>query len=195
MQCYLSLHLYYALFILTQVHITHASPAAIGAQPSLPALNASTNEVHLHCFTPGLHPERPLTNVNDCKNALALMVLEPNFITPYRFSKNSRRFDVIPVPKGWTSGDCIIFVSCENDRDTDVFRLADVAGQARKIIQACVEGQATPHGGINGVGTVGTFYVSVGKPLNARVSSTSRRVAGSTVMGNATLLGPGVSTE
>ena len=195
MQCYLSLHLYHALFVLFQILITHASPAVIEAQPSLPALNASTNDIHLHCFTPVAYPDRHPTNVNDCKNALASMVLEPNFITPYRFSKNKRRFDVIPVPKGWGLGDCVIFISCENDRDTDVFRLADVAGQARKIIQACVDGQATPYGGVDGIGTVGTFYVSVGKPLDPIGSSTSRRVAGLTAVGNATLLGPGVSTE
>jgi hypothetical protein len=107
-----------------------------------------------------------------------MMVLLPNFIIPYRFSKNKRRFDIIPLPKGWGTQDRIIFISCENDRDVDVFRLADVARQARNIIQNCVEGGITPYGGIEGVESVGSFYVSVGKPTDLRAFSTSELLRG-----------------
>ncbi|KAL2041856.1 hypothetical protein N7G274_005641 [Stereocaulon virgatum] len=190
MQHCVFLHVLHALLVLLQTLIIHASPAAIGVQPPLPALNESTsnlnllamlkgqpslsnsnggpNDVHLHCFTPVAHPDRGPTNVNDCKSVLEMIVSLPDSLTPYRFSKNKRRLDVIPLPKGWRTRDCIIFVSCENDRDMDVFRLADAARQARNIIQNCVEGETTPYGGIDGVGSVGSFYVSVGRPVGPR---------------------------
>ena len=217
MQHCLSLHVHHALLVLLQTVIIHASPAATGAQPPLPALNegpnnfhlpavlegqpslsrsnGSTNDVLLHCFTPAAHPDRGPTNADDCKNALAMMVLQPNFVIPYRFSKNKRRLDVIPLPKGWGTQDCIIFVSCENDRDVDVFRLADVARQARNIIKNCVEGEATPYGGIGGVGSVGSFYVSVGKPVDPSGFSTFRTPAGLRLVGDATLMRAEAPTE
>ena len=58
--------------------------------------------------------------------------------------------------------DCIVFVSCENDYDADVFRYADVAQKAKKVIDDCVNiDDGTPWGGVEPVGSIGSFYVSV----------------------------------
>ena len=92
----------------------------------------------------------------------------------YRFSKNLRRVDAIRLPKGWTQGDCIIMVSCANDRDTSAFRLADVALKARAIITQCVNGRDLSYGGIVGVSDVPSFYVSVaGHAENPQGNSTT----------------------
>ena len=59
-----------------------------------------------------------------------------------------------------------------NDRDTAVFRLADVAQVARRIIDRCVD-EPDPHGrypllkwgGVSGISAEETFYVAVAKPI------------------------------
>ena len=74
------------------------------------------------------------------------------------------------VPKGWKAGDCIIFISCSNSLDADIFRYADVARAVKNTIELCVDvddpfdPEQKPYGGLEGVGAVGTFYVSVGSP-------------------------------
>ena len=63
----------------------------------------------------------------------------------------------------------MIYVSCSNARDSDVFRYADVAYEARKVIKKCVSDQSEePYGGLNEVGLYGSFYVSVGRPVNQK---------------------------
>ena len=52
-------------------------------------------------------------------------------------------------------------LSSQNDYETALFRLADVAHQARAIINICVEGHDISYGGIVGIGAVPSFYVSV----------------------------------
>ena len=91
---------------------------------------------------------------------------EPGFTTPYIFSRTPR-FGVQTLPKRWKSGECLIYVSCINDHDVDVFRFADVAHQALKVIEACVDVQEPrlPWGGVEALGTVGSFYVSLGGPI------------------------------
>ena len=136
----------------------------------LPALsNTSLNEVIPHCFNQVSHPGIGFTNAADCNRALEGLIRQPGFTTLYRFSKNPRRADVIKVPKGWGAGACVIFVSCSNTRDSDVFRYADVAYEARKVIKKCISDEIEePYGGLNEVGLYGTFYVSVGRPVAPR---------------------------
>ena len=79
------------------------------------------------------------------------------------------------LPIGWQLGQgagCRIVVSCENDRDTAVFRYADVAQEARKIIDNCVDKPDThgrypllTWGGIHGLRGEETFYVAVASPI------------------------------
>ena len=86
------------------------------------------------------------------------------------------------LPKGWAAGQCGIFLSCANNADVDVFRYRDVAAEAANIIEKCVD--AKPYiawGGLDSVGQVGTFYVSVGAPVDRR--------------GNVRLLPPGIGTS
>ena len=184
----------FAVLLLIHTRMINATPALLNPPPSLTNSNTTTNDLVLHCFTPGMHPDRRISNLRDCKDALAKLVLEPNFITPYRFSKNKRRLDVIPVPKGWSSGSCLIFVSCENDHDTDVLRFADVARQARTVIRACVEGKEEPYGGINGVGPLGTFYVSVGTPISRERLTISEEDRSNLTVANAMSLGADVGS-
>lgn len=80
------------------------------------------------------------------------------------------------IPTGWqlgTQSECRIIVNCENDRDTAVFRYADVAYIARKIIDNCVD-KPDPFerypllkwGGVHGISGEETFYVAIARPLN-----------------------------
>ena len=82
------------------------------------------------------------------------------------------------VPIGWqktAESDCRIVVTCMNDRDTEEFRLADVAQVARRIIDHCID-EPDPHGrypllqwgGVSGIGE-GTFYVAVAKPVRHKL--------------------------
>ncbi|CAF9941661.1 MAG: hypothetical protein HETSPECPRED_003843, partial [Heterodermia speciosa] len=104
----------------------------------LPTSNTSTvplTDVIPHCFTPTSHPGIGLTNPSDCNLALTQLIRQPDFTTLFRFSKNPRRADVVKLPKGWGAGACVIFVSCSNTVDVDVFRYADVAYEARRVIR------------------------------------------------------------
>ena len=80
------------------------------------------------------------------------------------------------LPIGWQLGTrarCRIVVNCENERDTASFRLADVAQEARNIINNCVD-QPDPSGryallrwgGVHGLLGEDTFYVAVASPLD-----------------------------
>ena len=141
------------------------SPSSVSG--SIRSSNA-TNEVILHCFSPEIYPERLPLNATDCPKAMLELVLSPNFNTPHKFSKNTRRFDTHRLPMGWWHGNCIIMLSSSNDWDTAVFRLADVANRARSIINVCINGQAVTYGGIVGMlSDVPSFYVSVGAPAES----------------------------
>ena len=68
--------------------------------------------------------------------------------------------------------DCRIVVNCQNERDSAVFRYADVAQTAKMIIQNCID-QPDPTGRYpqlkwGGVAPVGenTFYVAVAHPID-----------------------------
>ena len=82
---------------------------------------------------------------------------------------------MIKLPVGWKAGHCVIFVSCSNSLDTDIFRYADIARAVKNTIELCVDvddplnPEQKPYGGIEGVGAVGTFYISVGNPNVPRV--------------------------
>ena len=131
-------------------------------QPPLDASQLSTNPF---CFNPTSHPGIVTTNAVDCDRALGVLVRQPHFATPFKFSKHSSPFfDVILLPKGWGSGECVIFVSCANKEDTEIFRYADVARIARRVITDCVKDNPVPYGGLEEIGSAGTFYVSVGRP-------------------------------
>lgn len=157
--------LFPTLFLNAQARPSGASDRQLPAALS----NSSLNEVIPHCFDQVSHPGIGFTNAADCNRALEGLIRQPGFTTLYRFSKNPRRADVVKVPMGWGAGACVIFVSCSNTRDTDVFRYADVAYEARKIIKKCIDDKTEePYGGLNEVGLYGTFYVSVGRPVNPR---------------------------
>ena len=73
------------------------------------------------------------------------------------------------MPRGWLARDCIILVSCENDRDAFAFRYADVLVIARRLVENCVGKEQESWGPLRGGGVEDildseTFYVSVGRP-------------------------------
>ena len=157
---------------------SNASPTTPQTHNSLEALNSSFNGIISHCYTPdgadtpGILP----VELKSCEDALSILVRTEDFTTRFRFSKNPRAM-AISVPVGWqkgTNAKCRIIVSCENDRDTGMFRYADIAQSARRIIQNCVD-KPDPFerhpllkwGGIDGIRGEETFYVAVAKPLRA----------------------------
>lgn len=156
---------------------SHASPTTARNQNSLVTFNSSSNIIISHCYTPegretiGIQP----VNLEACKDALAVLVLTPDFTTRYRFSQNPRAI-ARKVPLGWQlnrDSACRIVVNCENDRDTAVFRFADVAQAARRIIDNCVD-KPDPSGkypllkwgGIDAM-EVQTFYVAIARPAGS----------------------------
>lgn len=156
----------------------NASPTAPNDQNVPVIFNSTTNVIVPHCYipdgqdTPGIRP----TNLKGCQDALAVLVRTPDFTTRFRFSKNPRAM-AKEVPVGWQlshESECRIVVNCENDRDTAVFRFADVARIAKLIMDNCV-GKPDPSGrypllkwgGVHGIAEEETFYVAVGRPQSA----------------------------
>lgn len=153
-----------ASLLLFCVFNSHALSALEVSNSTIPLLKASTlGAVVPHCFSAGSHPQIRPTNLEDCKSTLRRLIHQPGFNDLHRFSRNHRRG--IQVPIGWRSGNCVIFLSCENDYDADDFRYADIARSAKWVIDQCVdlpEGK-TSWGGVNSTGNpeVGSFYVSI----------------------------------
>ena len=136
--------------------------------------NAS-NRIFPHCFTPMSVPGIKETNLTDCNTALRGLARQPDFRTRFVFSKNTRRG--LKVPRGWLARDCVIIISCENDRDAFAFRYADVLVIAKLIVENCVEREQEGFGtfrwgGVDQILDSETFYVSVGKPSEPIPSST-----------------------
>ena len=163
------------VFILLSTLVSRASLTLIDLNSS--SVTESTNRITPHCFTPGTSSDLGETNLKDCRDALAILARNPDFTTPFHFSKNPRRG--IRVPRGWKSGDCLILVSCENDRDAYTFRFADVLVVAKRLVDNCVEGRVSERwgllrwGGVDDLGASETFYVSVGKPFAPRIPAES----------------------
>ena len=161
-----NLTMIYGLLLLLVALAHHATSLLIDHKPSI--TSNSTNVIVGHCFTPLSVPGIKETNLRDCRVALNVLARVPDFTTRFSFSKNPRRG--IKVPRGWLAGDCIILVSCENDRDAWTFRFADVLAVAKRIIDACVGEEGTERwevlrwGGVEMLGASETFYVSVGRP-------------------------------
>ena len=159
---YLTIILESLLLLSTLSH--HATSTVIN-----PSLAPSSNAIIAACFTPEIRTVSE-TNMQDCRNALTVLARAPDFTTPKTYSKNPRR-EALSIPKGWVAGDCLIMVSCDNDRDAYTFRLADVLAVAKKIVDNCVATRVSPKwgllrwGGIDVLGNSLTFYVSVFKPL------------------------------
>lgn len=156
--------LWFLLLLSSLAH--HATSALINLNPT------ASNRVRPQCFTPDLDPTISETNLQDCRNALLVLAGTPDFTTPMRWSKNWRRGMLLP--RGWKSGECLIFVSCENDDDAYTFRFADVLVVARRLVDNCVGTRETPRwgllrwGGMDVLGASLTFYVSIIGPGHAR---------------------------
>lgn len=141
------------------------------------SITNSTNRIVPHCFDQDTSPRMGKPNLKDCRDALVILARNPDFTTPFSFSKNPRRG--VKVPRGWRSGECLIFVSCENDRDAYTFRFADVLVVAKRLVEKCVgtaESEALGLLGWGGVEILGdsvTFYVSVGRPFNPIIATAS----------------------
>ena len=160
--------------------LSNAFPTTQGDQNSLVMVNSSLNAVISHCYTPdssetpGIQP----VNLKACQDALKILVHTPDFTTRFRFSKNPRAM-AKEVPMGWQPGsnaDCRIVINCYNDHDSAVFRFADVARGAKRIIENCVD-KPDPHGrypslqwgGVTDINGEETFYVAVARPLQPQL--------------------------
>ena len=166
-----------SLLLVFALH-SNGSPTISRNQNSLVTFNSSFNEIIPHCYTPegGDTPDIKPVDLKSCKDALAVLVQTPDFTTRFRFSKNPRAM-AKELPVGWQLGigaPCRIVVSCQNNKDSAVFRYADIAQVARNIIDNCVD-KPDPHGrypvlkwgGIRGILGEATFYVAVARPLRS----------------------------
>ena len=166
-----------SLLLLFALH-SDAFPATLGNQTSLAMFNTAFNVARPLCYTPdseetpGIQP----VDLNACKDALRVLIHTPEFARPHRFSRNPRTM-AKKLPLGWQLGheaDCRIVVSCSNDRDSAVFRFADVAQVARRIIDHCVD-RPDPDGrypllrwgGVEGILEGQSFYVAVARPIES----------------------------
>ena len=155
-----------------------------------PTITANTsNHIVPQCFNPDIIPDIAETNLNDCRDALLILARNPDFTIPLRFSKNPRRG--IKIPRGWTSHECMIIMSCENDRDAYTLRFADVLVVAKRVVDNCVGTKESEKwgllrwGGVDVLGDSETFYVSVGKP---HTPTTSAGIVNLVELANGTLL-------
>ena len=174
----------YRALLLLAILVHHATSTHMELEPSI--ITNTSNRIRPHCFTPMSVPGIKETNLTDCNTALGGLARQPDFTTRFVFSKNTRRG--LKVPKGWLAGDCIIIISCENDRDAYAFRYADVLLIAKLIVDNCVdreeEGFGTLNwGGVDQILDSETFYVSVGKPHEPIPKSTG---AGNLMLENLT---------
>lgn len=174
-------HLVFALLLLVLALHSNASSIISRNTNSLVTFNSSFNGIIPHCYSPEGSDTPNIQPVarKACRDALAVLVKAPDFTTPFRFSKNPRAM-ARELPAGWQSGigaTCRIVVNCLNDKDSAVFRFADVAQIAGKIIDNCVE-RPDPSGrfpmlewgGIHGISGDDTFYVAVARPRNSVLS-------------------------
>ena len=155
------------------------------------------NVIEGHCFTPDIDPDIQATNLKDCRDALLNLARAPDFRTPRSYSDNPRR-GLRRLPLDWQSGNCLILVGCENDRDAYTFRFADVLPVARKLIDTCVGTETTPRwgllrwGGMDVLGDSQTFYVSV---LNLKDSANLNANAVLVELVNQTLVNPAIEVS
>ena len=155
------------------------------------------NRVEGHCFTPVQDPNIAAPDLKDCRDALLKIVHAPDFTTPRSYSKNPRR-GLRPLPLHWSSGDCLVLVSCENNRDAYTFRFADVLAVARKLVDNCVGNKVSPTwgllkwGGMDVLGDSQTFYVSV---LKTSDSATLTANAVPVELVNQTLVDPAIEVS
>ena len=179
-----------SLLLLFALH-SNAFPATLRNQTSLVMFNTAFNAVRPLCYTPedeatpGIEP----VNLNACKDALRVLIHTPDFASQLRFSRNPRTM-AKKLPLGWQLGreaDCRIVLSCANDRDSAVFRFADVAQVARRIMDRCVDSPDPDGrypllrwGGVQGIKDEQTFYVAVARPIE---SGLEVEVANTTVSG------------
>ena len=174
----------YKLLLLLAILVHHTTSIHIDLNPSI--ITNTSNPITPHCFTPLSLPGIQETNLADCRNALRALASQPDFTTRFIFSKNPRRG--LKVPLGWLAGDCIILISCENDRDAYTFRYADVLVVAKSLIENCVGREqerwgTLRWGGVDDILDSETFYVSVGKPHDLSQPNTG---AGSLMLVNLT---------
>ena len=172
-----------AVLLLVHALQSNAVPTNPGTHDSLVLLNSSINaEIVHHCYTPDSQqsPGMQPVNLDACKDALHVLVRQPNFADRYRFSRNPRA-QAIKIPLGWqlgTHAQCRIVVNCINDHDSAIFRFADIAQVARQIIDECVD-KPNPHegvpvfkwGGVNRLKDESTFYVAVARPVQTVMGS------------------------
>jgi len=176
-------------FFLNCFSTLHASPSSSPVQPLVAATTSKPDQLVPYCFNQTSHPGIGTTNGADCRQALRLLASTPQFRdrTVYRFSKNAR--NGIRVPKGWQHGYCVIYVSCANDRDADYFSLVDISRAAIGAIKDCVDDAVVKYGGLSPMGNVGSFYVSVGRPVNPHVEGGTEILgAEATALANVTLV-------
>ena len=168
--------LIFASFLLLLALPSNAS-SATSENHNLPVpFNSSLDYIIPHCYTPEGQetPGIKSTNLKACKDALAVLVRTPEFTTPFRFSRNPRAMAKV-IPAGWQMGDesdCRIIINCQNDHDSAIFRYADIAQIAKRIIENCVD-HPDPFGrypllkwgGVDGIKEAETFYVGVARPI------------------------------
>ena len=120
----------------------------------------------VRCFDPSfVHRLQPAT-VSDCHFIIDEIILRlPDLMREQSFGYTSAEDVDLTIRENgqWIFAGCVIFVGTADKQGRDHFRYVDVAVQAKRIIEQCVEGSKYARGGTAGVGRIeDTFYVTVG---------------------------------
>ena len=148
----------------------------------------------VRCFDPSYVPILEPASVPDCEFIIDEMISRlPDVMDEQSFGYTHDE-DVNLAIRGngqWVYDRCVIFVGTINREGRGRFRYADVAVQARRVIEECVEVTKYARGGTSQVGRiVDGFYTTVGGrsidrgngtilvlPSDVRVSSTAGRTS------------------
>ena len=131
----------------------------------------------VRCFDPSFVPILQPTIVSDCNFIVDEMISRlPNVMREQSFGYTSDE-DVdlsIRANGQWIHQQCVIFVGNLDRKGRDRFRYVDVAVQAKRVIQQCVEVSKYARGGTTPVGRMeDIFYVTVGGLTTHRGNGTT----------------------
>ena len=154
----------------------------------------SREDDDVRCFDPSFVHRLAPASVSDCNVIIDEIIPRlPDVMREQSFGYTSAE-DVDLSIRGngqWIHDSCVVFVGTADKEGRDVFRYVDIAVQAERVIEQCVEVSKYARGGTVPIGEMDeTFYVTVGGlgplqgngtilvlPSNARVSSPASRIS------------------
>ena len=125
------------------------------------------NEDHsVRCFDPSFVRRLQPASASDCHFIIDDIILRlPNLMREQSFGYTSAEDVDLSIRENgqWIFESCVVFVGSADKQGRDDFRYVDIAVQAKRVIEQCVEGSKYARGGTAGIGRLEeTFYVTVG---------------------------------